>query len=332
MNKRQIVRKTLLLAVITVIFLTGCGSLSYTSVTERSTFCFDTVVSVSIYKGDISALDDALKMCASYEKIFSAADEDSELYRLNHRTGCTFEASDELAGLIKDALEMCRRTDGAFDITILPAKSLWDFGCGEGELPEREDLENALELVDWEKVTVEGNTVTFPDDMMQIDLGACAKGYIADRLADLLREKGVESAVINLGGNVLCVGEKPKNRDFIVGIRKPNGSSERTAADLKIRNASVVTSGTYERFVTVGDIKYHHILNPATGFPFETDIMSATVICKSSEQADMLSTACICLGSSEAIKLIDSTEGVEAVLIDNHGKLIKSAGADDYIM
>ena len=198
-------RKLFLWLLVLGLLLSGCGQTGEPA--EASAFLLDTAVSVRIYEGGgRDTAQAALDLCAGYEKIFSRTDPDSELYRLNHRE--ITQVSDELAQVIALGLDYGRSTGGAFDITMGAVSELWDFAAEDPALPDGEEVARRLAHTGWETVSVEGNTVTFADPETVIDLGGVAKGYIADRLADFLRGEGVTSAIIDLGGNLYCLGSR----------------------------------------------------------------------------------------------------------------------------
>lgn len=256
--------------------------------------------------------------------MLSTTIETSEIYQMNHRKPGErqFIVSDKTAQVLKKGLEYCQMSDGAFDITIEPLSSLWDFAGAEPTVPEASDIQAALDKVGYKKVTLEGNTVTFADDETAIDLGAIAKGYIADRVKDYLTEQGVKSAIINLGGNVLCVGEKTDGTLFKIGLQKPFADRTETVAALDIKDLSVVSSGVYERHFIQDGVNYHHILDPHTGYPYENGLTQVTIISKESVDGDGLSTTCFALGLEKGMELADSLDGVYAVFITEDGELI----------
>ncbi|MEG1774481.1 MAG: FAD:protein FMN transferase, partial [Oscillospiraceae bacterium] len=217
------------------------------------------------------------------------------------------------------------RTDGALDISIGPASSLWRFDPESPRIPPPSSLISAVSHIDYRQIAVEGTTVRLPQGAM-LDLGAIAKGYIADRLKEFLLAEGVESALINLGGNLLCVGQKPGGVPFRVGVQLPFSAYGQTAVTLLVSDRSAVTSGIYERCFEQDGKLYHHILDPKTGFPCESDLASVTVLSASSMDGDALSTACLLLGLERGKALIDSLPDVQAVLIDRDGGLHYSQG------
>ena len=240
-----------MLAGISALVCTGCGLSSRTSAPiQRTDFLMSTFVDIKIYDSDdTTILDDAIALCKDYESRFSRTIETSEIYQLNHRPSGqqTFLLSDETAELLRTALAFCERSNGAFDITIEPVSSLWDFTSGNAILPDSDAISEKIARVGYENLQLDGNTLTFLSPDTTLDLGAIAKGYIADQVRDFLLESGVESAVINLGGNVLCVGEKPDGNPFKIGLQKPFAEHSETFATVSVSDLSVVTSGVYER-------------------------------------------------------------------------------------
>lgn len=197
-------------------------------------------------------------------------------------------------------------------------------------MPNDAAIAEALAHVDWRNVQVEGTQARTIDPQATIDLGGMAKGYIADRMIDLLKRHGATTGVVNLGGNVACLGGKPDGSAWNVGLRAPapSGGSLQAASftSVSVRGKSVVTSGVYERsFVRNGRV-LHHILDPRTGKPAETDVLSATVIADKSLDADGYTTALIIMGADEALTFAEQTPGIEAVLLTTNARLLKTTG------
>lgn len=301
---------------------------------SATAFKLNTVVTVTVYDSqDQEILDGALALCDEYERIFSRTLPESELYRLNEgqlqEDGGNYSLSDPLAELTAAGLYYGDLSDGAFDISIAPVSSLWDFTSGEGTVPDSEAIAEALELVNYRDVTLEGNALHFAKEGMQLDLGAVAKGYIADRIKDYLLEQGVESAIIDLGGNILCVGSRPGGDPFRIGLQRPFASRRETVATVEITDKSVVSSGIYERYFEEDGVLYHHILNPATGYPYDNGLVSVTIISDKSVDGDGLSTSCFALGLEKGMELIDSLSDVQAVFITEDGELHFSEGFEE---
>ena len=291
-------------------------------------FALDTFVSITIYDSkDEKILGSALELCNYYEDIFSAHKESSELYKLNHRTSDSMEISADLTALIEKGLYYSKLSNGSFDISIEPVKELWDFKSPTPALPDKSTLEEAVEKVDYTAISLSKNTITFSNPYTRIDLGAIAKGYIADKIKDYLISKGVKSAIINLGGNVLCVGKKPDKEDFNVGLQMPFAKREETIGIVSGSDISVVTSGVYERFIEVDGKEYHHILNPKTGYPYENGLLGVSIVSKYSVDGDALSTSCFALGLDKGIELLDSIEGVYGYFILDDLSVVPSSNA-----
>ena len=342
-----------------MLLFTGCENITDadTSTTGNepisiSSIKLNTAVQITIYDSqDKSLLDDCLALCDRYELIFSRTNENSELYKLNHRkdtsdkdpnadgqttpypvsgTADTWHISEDLASLLSQGLSITRESDGAFDIAIAPLTSLWDFTAEDPKVPDDAAIQKALPLCSSDGVTIDGQDITLPSDDIQFDVGAIAKGYIADRMKDLLVKKGVKSAIINLGGNVLCIGSKPDGTPFKVGIQKPFADRNETEAVMDITGKSVVSSGIYERCFKQGGKLYHHILNPQTGYPYENGLISVTIISDQSVDGDALSTTCFALGLEDGLKFAEK-KGVHAVFITEDYELHYTDGFQDEI-
>lgn len=342
-----------------MLLFTGCGNITDadTSTTGNqpisiSSIKLNTAVQITIYDSqDKALLDDCLALCDKYELIFSRTNEKSELYKLNHRkdtsdkdtntdrqttpypvsgTADTWHISEDLAALLSEGLDITRESDGAFDIAIAPLTSLWDFTAEDPKVPDDAAIQKALPLCSSDGVTIDGQDITLPSDDIQFDVGAIAKGYIADRMKDLLVKKGVKSAIINLGGNVLCIGSKPDGTPFKVGIQKPFADRNETEAVMDIAGKSVVSSGIYERCFKQGGKLYHHILNPKTGYPYDNSLISVTIISDQSVDGDALSTTCFALGLEDGLKFAEK-KGVQAVLITEDYELHYTDGFQDEI-
>lgn len=319
-----------LLSALVIITITGCGRQDGKEISvNRIGYALNTQIEITIYgKDDEQLITDCFALCTKYEKMFSRTMEDSEIALLNENGKMT--VSDETTELLSKGLYYSELSDGAFDITIEPVSSLWDFTSGENELPDSNLIQKNLQYIDYRKVQIEGNSVSLKEGM-GIDLGAIAKGYIADRLKEYLQEQGVESAYISLGGNVLCIGSKLSGADFLIGIRNPQSTAGEPVVGVSVSDKSIVTSGTYERYIIIDGKKYHHILNPKTGYSYENNLDSVTIISDKSVDGDGLSTTCFALGLDEGMKLINSLDNVWAIFIDQEGNIIYSEGFKENI-
>lgn len=306
----------LLLAVI--LLLCGCNETEKGD--KKTAVYFDTVVTLTAFNGSVP--NDAVKLCEKYDRLLSVTDSESDIYRLNSSGGSVTVDSDT-ARLIKNALSYCEKTDGALDITIYPVKRLWGFGTDSERVPTADELTAALENVDYRRVKIDGNTVSVPSGV-QIDLGAIAKGFIADEIARLYRENDI-SGIIDLGGNILTVGEKSDGEDYTIGIVSPQ-NTDKNAARLRFTGGAAVTSGSYQRYFRKNGKKYHHILSANSGYPVENGVASVTVIAESAEKADAYSTALFCMGAKGTVEFCRKQGDIEAVVITDNGEIILSDG------
>ena len=286
---------------------------------------FDTYISIKIYGGSDEIIDGCFDICSHYEELFSKSLSNSDIYRINSSCGKAVKVSHETIKLIRDAGYFYELSGGDFDISIYPLSSLWDFSADDKSIPNKSDIDDALLHVSYDNILIneEDDTITLLDPKGGIDLGGIAKGYIADRLKDYLVSEGIDSAVINLGGNVLVIGSKPGGSPFNIGIQYPFRNTGEVIRSVKVSDKTVVSSGIYERFFEDNGRIYHHILDPKTGCPAESDLLGATVITDSSEYADALSTICFMKGSTGAENILKQLPyKAEAVLVTDEYEII----------
>lgn len=322
--------------IILVLFFLACFLLlmlrpKQTEPISRSDFLLNTFVTVTIYDSkDTSLLEQCMAMCMEYENRLSKTLTTSEIYAMNHRTAeeQVFTLTKDTSAIIKEGLYYSERSEGAFDLTIEPVSSLWDFTSGQAVLPPADEIEKAAAKTGWQKLKLEGDTLSFLSPDTTLDLGAIAKGFIADRLKEYLESKGVKSAIINLGGNVLCIGQKPDQTPFRIGLQKPFKNHSETVATLNINGLSVVSSGIYERYFELDGKSYHHILNPKTGYPYDNGLIAVTIVSKRSVDGDALSTTCFSLGLTKGMDLINSMEEIYGYFITGDGEIHYSDGAE----
>ncbi len=315
--------------------ITGCTK--NTDPVTKTGFYFDTVIQITLYDiEDPSVLDGCFALADKYEQLFSATREGSDVWNINHSGGGPVMVSEETASLLTTAIDYAVITQGVVDPTVGSLSGLWNFGSGEEPLvPDEAAIEEALSHVSYKNVSIgdalcsekDGAvsiTVTLNDPEAAIDLGFIAKGYIADKMKEYLLSQNVHSACISLGGNVLVIGEKPDGSPFRIGIQEPF-AQEGTALDtVEIRDTSAVTSGIYERCFYKGDTLYHHVLDTSTGYPVDNELAGVTILCESSTKADVLSTACLCLGLSKGRQFLDKYPDVAYLLVTKDGKQYRS--------
>lgn len=331
MNLNRII--TILL--IAALLLSGCsqapaGSKEIT----RSGFFFDTLVSITIYgTDDKSLLDDSFDLCRKYENLLSMTVESSDIARINRAGTNPIHVSSETMDLLDAASEYNRLSGGKLDISMGSLTGLWNEARKEQHLPDSDSIKAAMSHTGLDRVTVDKDMMCVykSDPETALDLGALAKGYIADRIKEMLISRGVSSAIISLGGNIVTIGTKPGGKAFHIGVKKPFSTDNEAVCELSVWDRSVVTSGVYERYLAVDNRIYHHVLDPETGYPASTDLMSATIISNSSLEGDALSTICLLLGLDDAMQLINKTPGTEAVFITWDNELHYTGGASYFV-
>lgn len=314
------------IVLVIALLLGGCSTPGAGEELSMTELYFDTVVQIHVWGAKRSVLDHCKELCSYYEGLFSKEIDTSDIARINAAQGAPTHVSGETAELIRKGLYYSELTEGKFDITIAPLTSLWDFhNHTEGNIPSEQELENARSLVDYRNVLVEGSTVTLLVPGMEIDLGGIAKGYIADRLKEYLVSEGIKHAYINLGGNVLLIGNRYDKTDYRIGIQRPFDESGQIITSVEVSDCSVVSSGIYQRYFEKDGKLYHHILNPETGYPYENNLLQVTILSDSSADGDALSTCCYILGLEKGMELVESLENVQAIFItDDYG--IHTAG------
>lgn len=321
---------TLILTVLVITFITGCRRIAE-PVTETG-FYLDTVVQITLYDTDdrdscINHIRECFKLIDRYECLFSATKENSDIWNINHSKGNPVDVSDDTISLLHTAIYYSELSEGKVDLTVLPLSELWDFGSeGNSHIPNDDAVKEAISHIDYHTVRFDGNTVMLLDPDAAIDLGFIAKGYIADRLKEYLLEQGVESACINLGGNLMTIGTKPDGQPYRIGIQKPFGDGGEIITAIDVTDDSVVSSGVYERYFYEDGVLYHHLLDTATGYPADSNIAGVTILAPSSVDADALSTTCYFLGIDAGMELIDSLDDIEVLFITMDGELQYSNG------
>nr|WP_162990740.1 FAD:protein FMN transferase [Maliibacterium massiliense] len=293
---------------------------------QETVFLFDTVCTITLYDtNDASILQDVIALCERYDALWSLNDEASDIYRINHAQGQSVEVAPETAQVLREAQRYAQASNGLFDVTIAPLSTLWAFRSDDPHVPDASAIDQALGLVNYNLLQIAGNTVTLPAGA-GVDIGGIAKGAIADAAAELLRTRGVQSAIINLGGNVMTLGSRPDGAAWRVGIQQPFGAQNSIAGRVEVRDASVVTAGVYERAFEQDGKLYHHILDPATGYPSDKGVLSVSILSQTSMQGDALSTTCFLMGREAGLAYVESLPGVECLYLMADGTYSASSG------
>ena len=304
------------------ILLSGCGRQS-TPVSDTG-FYFDTVITITLYEEDNkSLLDECMALAGHYEALLSPTVEGSDVWKINANPGTFITVDKDTLSLLQEALSYAEVSDGMVTPSIGALSSLWNFGSDCPQMvPESQAIQNALAHIDYHSIEIQGSRVRLNDPEAVIDLGFIAKGFIADKMKEFLLSKGVTSALINLGGNLVAVGSKPDGTPFKIGIQKPFASSGTAALTLDLTDFSVVSSGNYERYFEKDGRLYHHILSAETGYPVENELSQVTILSPDSTQADALSTLCFILGYEKAVRLLENYPDVQAVFITEDGQIL----------
>ena len=308
-----------------LLFLTGCSAESSPEPVQGTFFAMDTMMDFTIY-GESGLIDQSESLIASLESLVSVTDTGSELYAINQTGSGTLTG--KASSLMEQALEICRRTDGALDLSIYPIVRAWGFTTGSYQVPDEAEIQALLPLVDYRKIQYDAadGDVTLPEGM-KIDLGSVAKGYAGQLVAQMLREHGVQSALLNLGGNVQTVGAKPDGSPWQIGIKDPQG--EDAMMVLSVEDQAVVTSGGYERYFEQDGQTYWHIMDPSTGHPADSGLISVTIVGDEGVVCDGLSTALFVMGLEKAADLWAQSGDFEAVFVTASGEVYITEGLRD---
>ncbi|MBA4700013.1 MAG: FAD:protein FMN transferase [Ruminococcus sp.] len=311
-----------LLTVILIFTLSACSKPPLEDPIKTTGIYFDTVISIEIWGStDETILEHCEDICAQYEQLLSRTIDTSDISRINSARGAKVQVDAKTAEVIRKGLYYSQLSEGGFDITIAPLSELWDIKNNPGNIPDQSAIDEAKSHINYKNVVLEGNTVSLKDPEAAIDLGAIAKGFIADELKAYLIEQGIEHALINLGGNILAVGGKASGENFHVGIQRPFDERNTVMTSVDVNGKSVVSSGTYERYFEKNGKIYHHLLNPFTGYPFDNHLLQVTIISDLSVDGDGLSTACFALGLEQGTALIESLDEISAIFITEDYKL-----------
>ena len=296
---------------------------------EATTFAMDTVMTFTVIHEDgDEIIIDAEQEIRRLENLLSVTVENSDVSKLNAAAGNeAIEMHIDTQVLLQKGKELGEKTGNAFDIAISPVVKAWGFTEAEHSVPSQEKLDTLLPLTDPDDILLDSGKAYLQKEGMAVDLGGIAKGYASDKVAELLKEKGVASAIVSLGGNVYGVGTKPDGEKWEVALANPLDANDYCGL-ISIENQAVVTSGGYQRYFEENGKKYHHIIDPATGYPAESGLLSVTIISDSGTEADVLSTALYVMGLEKALAFWQEHGGFEAIFVTEAGEVIATEGAD----
>ncbi len=326
-------KKIAIAAIVIVVLVFGAFWLKSDKHFEQQSFLMGTVVSEKVYGQNArKASAEAMARIGEIENTMTVNAQGSQAEALNEASG---KESVKLDSDIMEVLETAKKysaiSGGAFDVTVGPLVKAWGISTEHFRIPEKKEIDKLLSLVNYNDIYIDSNngTVRLAREGQAVDLGAIAKGYAADQAIKIYKRWGIKSAYINLGGNVAVLGKKPDGTLWRIGIQNPRAVNGEIIGMVKVYDKSVVTSGDYERFSEKDNVRYHHILNPRTGYPSSSGLIGATILADSSMAADALSTAVFVLGLEKGTELVESMEGVEAVFITEDKKIYTTSGLKD---
>lgn len=324
------------LGILLLLTLVACSRKAEKPTVERDSFSLDTEISIRLYdkkdKEELeSILTETMKEIYRLETLLSVEKEGSDLDRSAKAAGKEWvDISPECQELLTASQEYWALSEGHFDITVGPLVDLWAIHDRKtGHYPTDEERTAAQQLISSEKLHIKNGRAYLEETGMKANLGAIAKGYIADKVKEFLEEAGIRHAVVNLGGNVILINGNSKGKDFAIGVRSPFDKTKEIAR-LYASGKSIVTAGVDQRFFEYNGEKYHHILDPFTGFPSDTGLLSVTVVSDHSVQGDALSTTCMLLGEEKGLALIENIPDVEALFVRENQELVRSSGFNKY--
>lgn len=291
---------------------------------------FDTVISITLYEKNSSELiDDCFAIAEKYDTLFSKTNSESDVSKINNSYNTWVEINPETFDVIKTGISYEEISDGRFSVMCGALTDLWDIP--NANIPADAEIKSAIAICGKDTIELDENThsVKITKEGAKLDLGAVAKGYIADCMKDYLLSQNVDSGIIQLGGNVLLIGENPTKADgnYTIGISKPFSETSEVITGVTTSDKSIVTSGNYQRYFEMDGKIYHHIIDLTTGYPADTGLNSVTIICNKSVDADCLSTVCFLLGKEKGADLIHSLNSTvspfEAIFISDSNEIIQ---------
>lgn len=297
---------------------------------SKDLFAMDTYMTLTAYGEHAQeAVDKAAERVEALDALLSTGNENSEIYQLNQNGEATL--SEEGGYLVERALELYKKTEGAFDIAIYPVMQAWGFPTQDYHVPDDDTLKEKLALADASKVNYDKDTrkIFFDQDGMEIDLGGIAKGYTSSQIMQIYQDCGVTSGLVNLGGNVQALGCKTDGSKWRVAIQSPDDTEEYLGI-LEIEDQAVITSGGYERYFEEDGVTYHHIIDPAIGYPADSGLISVTIVSDDGTLADGLSTSLFIMGEEKAVQFWrENSDEFEAIMETSDGELYVTEGIAD---
>lgn len=327
---------SMVVIIVLAVLVSGClpNNLAASKPYKETQFLMDTVVEITAYGPE--AEDGVKAAFAEFQRLHAITnnfDENSQVSKISQMAGKNKVAVDpDLVYIIKLSQDVAAKLDDSFDITVGPLSALWGIGHKGDYVPSQAEIDKVLPLVNYRLIEVDdkANTVYLPKPGMMLDLGGVAKGYATDKAIEVLKSKGITSALVNAGGDVRVIGNKPDGKPWRIGIQDPRNADGITAKLAMTEWDTMETSGDYQRFIMKDGVRYSHILNPRTGWQ-PREVASVTMVTNSSTYGDVLSKPIFVLGVEKGLALLKQFPGNEAVIVTMDGKIIVTPGLEGKI-
>ncbi len=333
LNKKNFIYSISWIVLSIVLFLIGFfiarNSSDEIKTIKRTQILLGTVVEIQVRDADDKKAEDAISKAFAemkrIEDLFTTFDNKSPVSRINNSADTIINVESEIYNLIVLCDSITKLSNGCFDVSLNNIIRIWGFDSDNRQIPEASVIDSALKLSGWKDVKLFGENKIFKQRKVELNFGAIAKGYAVDKAINILRKSGIKQALVNAGGEVSVIGN-----NWIVGIQHPDEINS-IIKRIKLNGYTVATSGDYEQYFEVGGVRYHHILDPETGYPSK-GLQSVTIINKSNAFADALATAVFVMGEEKGMKLIESLDDTEVMIIDERGRISYSTGFENYIV
>ncbi|MDS0524433.1 FAD:protein FMN transferase [Clostridium sp. SHJSY1] len=331
-------KKIIFILIISIVSILTCVSCSNNSkYYEKSDIVMDTTVTLSAYgKNSKEAVEESFKRLEEINQMASTNISDSDVYKINNSSGIGYvKVHPEILKMIETSIEYSELSGGAFDITLGPIINLWGIGTENERLPSDREIKEKLSLVGYKNITInkDDSSIMLNNKGMSVDLGGIAKGFAADEVLKIYKEQNIENGLINLGGSTIyALGKNKDSKEWSVGIKHPRSeNANEYMGVISITNEALSTSGDYERYFIKDNKRYHHIIDPKTGYPSDNGAISDTVILSDDVSdkcmlTDILSTTVFILGQEKGLKLIEGLQGTSCEITTSDNKVYTSEG------
>ena len=319
-------RRSIIIIICAICLLAGCSPTpGGQPENSLSFFAMDTYMNIRAWGADNELMNEIEGRVADLEAVLSSTADTSEISALNR--GETVTLSGETESLLREALRLCGLTNGALDISVYPIVKAWGFTTEAYRVPDQSEIDGLLENVDYSRISLDGGSLALPEGM-EIDLGSVAKGYTGDVIVSMLKEAGIKSAILDLGGNIQALGKKADGSLWRIAVRDPDGTD--TIGVLSVADKAVITSGGYERyFIDDEGVLRWHIMDPETGYPADSGLLSVTIIGDSGVYCDALSTALFVMGLDDAVSFHHEHSDFDMVLVADDGVIYVTRGINE---